>query len=86
MTTGTNPDPKNQAVPQSYLLQILRVLPTALVLWVASRLFFDAVTRKPMFWSSNEAFVAFAWNGAFFVPIMVLVLIYVTTKYNSGSR
>lgn len=83
--TAPHSDRNRKSASPRYSHQIMRVLPTALALWIVSRLFFDAVTRKPVFWSSREAFVAFAWNGAFFVPIMVLVLIFISAKYKSGN-
>lgn len=67
------------------LRQVVRVLPTALVLWLGSRVFFDFVTRKPMFWTSKETWTELAWNGAFFVPLMVFVLVFAVNKYKTGS-
>ena len=61
--------------------QIIRVLPTAIVLWIASRVFFDLITRKPMFWSSKETWAELAWNGAVFVPLMIFILIISVQKF-----
>ena len=66
--------------------QIVRVLPMALVLWLGSRVFFDFVTRQPMFWSSKETLAALALNGALFVPLMVFVLVLVMHKYNPETK
>lgn len=68
------------------LRQILRVLPTAIVLWIGSRVFFDFITRKPMFWSSKETWAELAWNGAIFVPLMIFILIFATQKYKTDSK
>jgi hypothetical protein len=61
--------------------QIVRVLPTAFVLWIGSRVLFDFFTRKPMFWSSKETWAELAWNGAVFVPLMIFILIISVQKF-----
>ena len=66
--------------------QILKVLPTAIVLWLGSRVLFDFITRKPMFWSSKEAMAELAWNGALFVPVMVFILILAVHKYKPEAK
>ena len=66
--------------------QIVRVLPTAIVLWIGSRVLFDFFTRKPMFWSSKETMAEMAWNGALFVPVMVFILILAVHKYKPEAK
>jgi hypothetical protein len=68
------------------LRQVIRVLPTAIVLWLGSRVFFDFVTRKPMFWSSKETWAELAWNGALFVPVMVFILVLAVHKYKPETN
>ncbi len=63
--------------------QIIRVLPTAIVLWIGSHMLFGFITRKPPFWSSKEALAELAWNGAIFVPLMIFILVLSVKKYQS---
>ena len=65
--------------------QIVRVLPTAIALWIGSRVLFDFITRKPMFWSSRETWAELAWNGAVFVPVMIFILILSVHKFKPES-
>lgn len=68
------------------LRELLRVLPTAIVLWVGSRFVFDLITSKPQFWTSRERFVEFLWNGAVFLPLMVFILLIVIKQYDTGNK
>ena len=68
------------------LRQIIRVLPTAFVLWLGSRVFFDFVTRKPMFWTSKETWAELAWNGAVFLPLMIFLLLLALQKYKPEAK
>ena len=70
----------------SRLREIIRVVPAALALWVGSRFVFDLITVKPQFWTSREKFIEFLWNGVFFVPLMIFILLLVLRKYDTGNN
>jgi len=42
------------------LREAIRYIPLAILIFVASRILFDLLASKPMFWSSDESLLAFS--------------------------
>ena len=68
----------------SRLSEALRFLPMALVLLLASRVLFDLLAGRPMFWSSHEAFVSLLWSSLIAGPFILFALM-VAAQRNSGK-
>ena len=56
------------------LLEALRLLPVAIVLFVASRVLFDLLAAREPFWMTREDTLQALWSGCFIVPFMLFGL------------
>jgi len=67
------------------LLEIAKLLPMALALFVVSRVAFDLLSQKPPFWMSRDDAIQTLWSGCFIVPFMLFGLS-VAKQRQSGSQ
>ena len=67
------------------LSEVARILPVAIVLYLLSRVFFDVLTGKPQFWTSEEAFVLLLWNACFAIPFIVFGLLVAAHRNTPGK-
>ena len=66
--------------------EILRTLPVAIVLYLLSRVFFDLLSGKPQFWTSEEAFLLLLWNPCFAIPFIVFGLLVAAHRNSPGNK
>ncbi|MDB5595953.1 MAG: hypothetical protein JWM36_2914 [Hyphomicrobiales bacterium] len=67
------------------LRDAVKMLPLALLILFASRVLFDLLAGRPMFWSSMEVWEAFLWNSLITGPFILFALM-VAAQRNSNSR
>jgi hypothetical protein len=56
------------------LREALRFLPLTLIILVASRILFDLLAGREMFWASEERFVSFLWSSLLTGPFILFAL------------
>jgi hypothetical protein len=64
--------------------EALRFLPLAIMIFLGSRLLFDLLAQRPMFWSSQESFIAMLWSGLISGPFILFALM-VAAQRNTGK-
>ena len=67
------------------LREMLRLLPMALVLFVASRVIFDLLSLREPFWMTREDTIQMLWSGCFIVPFMLFGLMVARQRANTGK-
>jgi hypothetical protein len=67
------------------LREATRYIPLAILIFVASRILFDLLADKPMFWSSDESLLAFLWSGLIAGPFILFALMVSAQKNKSGN-
>ena len=73
----------NPAAGQSHLVGHLVM--TAFIL-VGSRILFDLLAPRPMFWSSQEQFVTFLWHSLIGGPFILFALMVAAQRNQSGKK
>ena len=68
------------------LREAIRYIPLALIIFVASRILFDLLASKPMFWSSEESLLAFLWSGLIAGPFILFALMVSAQKNKSSGN
>ena len=68
----------------SRMRDALRFLPLAIIILLASRVLFDLLAGRPMFWSSHEDFVRLLWSSLIAGPFILFALM-VAAQRNSGK-
>jgi len=56
------------------LREALRFLPLTLIILVASRILFDLLAGRDMFWSSEERLVSMLWSSLLTGPFILFAL------------
>lgn len=56
------------------LRDALRFLPLTVIILLTSRLLFDLLAGRPMFWSSKEAWESLLWSGLTAGPFILFAL------------
>ena len=56
------------------LREALRFLPLTLIILVASRILFDLLAGREMFWSSEERLVSMLWSSLLTGPFILFAL------------
>ena len=64
--------------------EALRFLPLAILIFLGSRLLFDLLAQRPMFWASRESLVAMLWSGLISGPFILFALM-VAAQRNTGK-
>lgn len=64
--------------------EAMRFLPLAILIFLGSRLLFDLLAQRPMFWASRESFVAMLWSGLISGPFILFALM-VAAQRNTGK-
>jgi hypothetical protein len=67
------------------IVEILKLLPMALALFVASRVIFDLLSLREPFWMTREDTIQMLWSGCFIVPFMLFGLAVAKQRQKSGS-
>ncbi len=66
------------------LLQLARLLPVAIILYLLSRVLFDFIAGRPQFWASHDLLVGLGWNACFVIPFIVFGLLVATERAKTG--
>lgn len=56
------------------LREVVRYIPLTLIILVASRVLFDLLASRPMFWSSDEGINSLLWSGLIAGPFILFAL------------
>lgn len=67
------------------LRDALRFLPLAIILYVASRILFDLLGGRPMFWSSPDEISVFLWKALVFIPVILFALLVAAQRNQSRN-
>jgi hypothetical protein len=62
--------------------EALRFVPLATILFVVSRILFDLLAGRPMFWSSHEGVVDLLWKAVVFIPVVLFALMVAAQRNN----
>ena len=67
------------------LLEMTKLLPMAIALFVISRFLFDMLSQREPFWMAREDTIQMLWSGCFIVPFMLFGLMVARQRQNSGQ-
>ena len=60
-----------------------RFMPYTVLILVASRVLFDLLANRPMFWTSDEGFNSLLWSGLIAGPFILFALMVSAQKNKS---
>jgi len=67
------------------LRDAVRFLPMAIILFVVSRVLFDLLAGRSMFWSTSEELEAFLWKALLFIPVILFALLVAAQRNQSRN-
>ena len=67
------------------LQELVRFLVLTAVFLVVSRIFFDLLAARPMFWSSQEGIETLLWHSLVGGPFILFALLVAAQRHRSGN-
>jgi hypothetical protein len=67
------------------LQELVRFLLVTVVFLVVSRIFFDLLAGRPMFWTSREGIETLLWHSLVGGPFILFALLVAVQRHRSGN-